>query len=111
MTAEAHDDAALRDWLAVRNAVRWRMPMSLAAIVHERTAKPLRADLVVRDADGRPVGCARIGPHGWSDPADRLAACDIFVLPEARGAASAPRSSPRSHGVPRPCSTRPSSRP
>ena len=85
MTTEARDDAALRDWLAVRNAVRWRMPMSLAAIVHERAAKPLRADLVVRDADGRPVGCARIGPHGWSDPADRLAACDIFVLPEARG--------------------------
>jgi GNAT superfamily N-acetyltransferase len=85
LTAEARDEPALRDWLAVRNAVRWRVPLALDEVVHQRAARPLRVDFVVRDPDGRPVGCARVGPHGWSDPADRLAGCDIFVLPEVRG--------------------------
>lgn len=53
--------------------------------MHQRTTRPLRVDLVVRDASGRPVGCARVSPHIWSDPADRLAGCDIAVLPEVRG--------------------------
>ena len=81
---EAGDDASLDDWLAVRNAVRWRLPMRRVSLDHMRSRYPEGSNLLVRAAGGRALACGYVSPNAWRDPALRIAICDICVLPDER---------------------------